>query len=130
MGLRKTRPGKPKGSSIKDMGTTPSGCLRVLCGQHPLVSCAFHSRSEIQVDGLCTTQVSPTWHTAINPHRPRRHYPLRHSRNFPPRPPALHRGFPATFRGAPCLPHPPHPPPRPRIVLGGSRLLYPHSCRR
>src|SRR5262249_40435051 len=112
---------------------------------------ACHARSEIHAPQGCTlhAQVSPTWHTAITPHRPRRYSPLHHPRNClhrprpypllghptsrhrpPPPPPALHRRFPATFRGAPCPPPPPHPPPRPRMVLEGSRLLSSHPCRR
>src|SRR5439155_9682485 len=72
---------------------------RVSWGQHPLVSCTVPQRREvtawrehlrargtIPIERLCTTQVSPTWHTAITPHRPRRHSPLRPPRHCPHRP--------------------------------------------
>src|SRR5215510_8697644 len=39
------------------------------------------ARYTLPMDGFCTTHVSPTWHTALTPHRPRRHYPLRHPVN-------------------------------------------------
>src|SRR5437867_3838639 len=47
MGLRKIRPGKPKGNSIKDMGTAPSGFSH----KHCQVSSTSH--------GLCALQPCP-----------------------------------------------------------------------
>src|SRR5215475_15425603 len=98
MGLRKTRPGKVKGSSVKGTYVAPV-FVPCVVGTASFVSCTVPQRREvtawrehlrargtIPIERLCTTQVSPTWQTAITPHRPRRHYPLRHPRHCPPRP--------------------------------------------
>src|SRR5262249_9721612 len=55
-----------------------------------ILLCHVHSTLEarytLPMNGLCTPQIPPTWHTAITPHRPRRHSPLHHPRHCPPRP--------------------------------------------